>query len=324
MPIGLAVDSSMVSLVNTLNSFLHKYVEPSVYEQIFKHNPVLYRIYKRGKVIDGGASLLWPVLRTKKVYGGWYTGAQQLAHGTEDTTEPAEVNWRHLYEDITIPRTDIIKATSKYAAVNLVKFKFDEALLNMRDRLSEALYTTATLGLDHIRMAVDDGTDFTTYAGIAHSNSWWKPGIDGNGRFNVGGAATLADINTCYTRAVDGDEQPTLIIATQKGQDFLWGQLQALQRYEKDEGMVQAGFEESFRFNRAVVVVDRRVPANEMIFLNERWFDLVTHEAEDFICDPIIPGTPSERTLNTKLAWTGQLRFLVIRFHSRLVGATNF
>lgn len=88
--------------------------------------------------------------------------------------------------------------------------------------------------------------------------------------------------------------------------------------------MVQAGFEESFRFNRAVVVVDRRVPANEMIFLNEKWFDLVTHEQEDFIVDPIIPGTPSERTLNTKLAWTGNMRFLVLRFMSRLVGATNF
>jgi hypothetical protein len=322
--VGTAVDSTMVSLVSTLNSWLQKNIEPNVYDQIFKHNAVLYRFYKKGKVMDGGAALTWPVLRTKKQYGGFYTGAQQLAHGQEDTVEPAEVVWRHLYEDITIPRTDIIKSTSKYAAVNLVRFKFDEALINCRDRLADSLFTTTTLGLDHLRMAIDDGTDFTSYAGIAHSNAFWKPGINGDGRYNVGGPATLSDIQSGYSRATDGDEQPSLIIATQKGNDFLWGQLQALQRYAADDEMVRAGFTEAFKFNRSTVVVDRRLPANEMIFVNERWLDLITHEKEDFIIDPIIPGTPSERSLNTKLAWTGNLRVKSIRYHSRLVGATNF
>jgi hypothetical protein len=324
MAAGTAVDSSMVSLVSTLNSWLQKNLDTNVYDQIFKRSALLYRFYKKGKVLEGGAAITWPVLRTEKVYGGWYTGAQQLSHGQEDTVEPAEVVWRHLYEDVTIPRTDVIKASSGKSAVNLVRFKFDEALLNCRNRLAASLLTTTTLGLDHLRMAIDDGTDFTSYAGIAHSNSWWKPGINGDGRYNVGGVATLSDIQSGYTRAVDGDEEPTLIVATQKGNDFLWGQLQAQQRYSSDDEMARAGFRQAFKFNNATVLVDRRMPANEMLFINENWLDLVTHKSEDFIIDPIIPGTPSERSLNTKIAWTGNLKIPSIRFHSRIVGATNF
>jgi hypothetical protein len=324
MAVGLAVDSNMVSLVSTLNSWLQKNIDENVYDQIFKRSAILYRFYKKGKMLDGGAAITWPVLRTQKVYGGWYTGAQQLSHGQEDTVEPAEIVWRHLYEDITIPRTDIIKASSKKSAVNLVRFKFDEALLNCRDRLAASFFTTTTLALDHLRMAIDDGTDFTSYAGIAHSNSWWKPGINGDGRFNVGGVATLSDIEDCYNRATDGDEEPSLMIVTPAAQKFLWSQLQAQQRFQSDDEMARAGFRQAFKFNNASVVVDRRCPANEMIFVNEQWTDLITHEKEDWIIDPIIPGTPSERSLNTKICWTGNLQVRSIRYNSRIVGATNF
>ena len=33
---------------------------------------------------------------------------------------PAEVLWRHVAEDVTIPRTDLLKARTPYAKVDLV------------------------------------------------------------------------------------------------------------------------------------------------------------------------------------------------------------
>lgn len=335
MAAGTGVDSTMATLASTLNSFVQKDIEPTVYDQVYKHNPILYRFWRKGKVKDGGAALTWPALATAKTKGGSYSGADQLAHGTEDTSTPAEVVWRHYYEDVTIPRTDLLKARTPYAKVDLVKFKFDEAITALRSRVSGDIYQNVTgpKGLDFLFQAVDDSTDYTTYASIAHSNTYWKAGINGDGRvdFAATPVVALTDIEDPYSRATDGDEQPSLIIATPKGFNFVWGQMQALQRFTRDEEMTKAGFE-ALKFNRAVMVVDRNMadpkqtasPGGPMLFLNERWIDLVSHEEEDWAVDPILPGTPSERSLNTKIVWSGNLRVKILKYHAKLVNVSNF
>lgn len=325
--LGTGLDSTMAVLVSTLNSFVQKDIEPRVYDQVLKHNPVLYRFHRKGKVKSGGASLMWPVKTGSKVHGGSYSGADPLQHGVEDTAQPAEVNWKHYYEDVTIPKTDLLKASGIYAKVDLMKFKFDEAILELRGRVSKDMYSRVsdpTKSLDNLFEAVDDATVTATYAAIAHSNSYWKPGIAGDGQTAAGGAVTsLTTLETSYSQATDGDEQPTLIIATPGGYNFIWGQLAALQRFQRDEEMTKAGFE-AFKFNRAVVVVDRNTVAQSMLFLNEAWIDLVSHEDEDWGVDDILPGTPSERSINTKIVWTGNLRVKSIRYHAKITGATNF
>jgi hypothetical protein len=332
MAAGTGVDSTMAVLASTLNAFVQKNIAPTVFDEVLKHNPVLYRFWRKGPTLDGGAALTWPILTASKVKGGWYTGAQQLPHGVEDTMAPAEVLWRHVAEDVTLPRTDLLKARTPYAKVDLVKTKFDEALLNVRARISQALYATAAEGnsLDHLFQAVDDATNYATYAGVSHSLAYWKPGINGDGLMNGpanGGAAaltTLAQVETLYGKACDGDEQPTLLITTQGGFDFIWGQMQALQRFTRDEEMTKAGFE-ALKFNRAVVVVDRNVPTGNghILLLNEKWVDLVSHEEENFAIDPVLPGTPSERSINTKVAWSGNVRCKIIRYQAHMQAITN-
>jgi hypothetical protein len=325
----------MAVLVSTLNATTIKDIADTVYDQVLKHNPVLYRFWRKGPKKSGGAAMTWPILKQAKNFGGSYAGADSLAHGTEDTGAPAEVPWRHYYEDVTIPRTDLLKARGVYAKVDLLRFKFDEAILNLRQRVSADLYMQASgiKALDNLFMAIDDGTEATTYAGIAHSNPYWKPGMTGLGRVSKAGAvAALSELEALYSECSDGDEQPTLMVGTPKAEQFIWGQLQSLQRYTRDEEMTKAGFE-NFKFNRAVFVTDRNIiPAfaaitaanGGVLFLNENWIDLVSHEEEDFGIDPIIPGLPSERSINTKCVWTGNLRVKTPRYNGKLVNVTNF
>jgi hypothetical protein len=324
MTAGTGVDSTMVVLASTINSFVQKNISPKIYDQVMKHNPTLYRFWRKGPKLDGGAALTWPILKGSKVNGGFYTGVQQLPHGIEDTIAPAEVLWRHVAEDVTIPRTDIIKARTPYAKVDLVKTKFDEAVINLRARMSAALFSAASEGnsYDHLEQAIDDGTNFSTYAGIAHSNSYWKPGVTGAGYKDASGAAAIADIEKLYGEASDGDLEPTLIVTTDALYRYLWGVLQALQRYTRDEEMTKIGFT-ALRFNRAVVIVDRNLGSGKMLFINEEFADFVSHSEENFAIDPIIAGTPSERSLNTKVVHTGNLRVKAIRYHAKMIGATN-
>jgi hypothetical protein len=330
MAVGTGVDSSMVVLTNTINAFVQKYIEPTIFDQVLKHNPVLYRFWRKGPVLDGGASLIWPILSNTKTYGGWYTGAGQLPHGVEDTIQPAEVLWRHVAEDVTIPRTDLLKARTPYAKVNLIKTKMDEALLNVRSRVSTALYTAdaTALSLDNLLQAIDDGGVTTSYAGISHTatNSagafFWKPGLNQDGVLSTATPVTMTVLQDMYGRACDGDLQPTLMVTTQTGFNYIWGQLQAQQRYVQDDEMTKAGFE-ALRFNRAALVVDRNCPSGTVLFLNEEWVDLVSHEEENWAIDPIIPGTPSERTINTKIVWSGNLRVKTPRYCSKIINATN-
>ena len=335
MAVGTGVDSTMVVLANTINAFVQKAIEPVIFDQVLKHNPVLYRFWRKGPVLDGGASLIWPVLSNTKQYGGWYTGAGQLPHGVEDTIQPAEVLWKHVAEDVTIPRTDIIKARTPYAKVNLIKTKFDEALLTLRARISQALLDTAAspgnagLALDSLPQAIDDGGVTSSYAGISHTatNSagayFWKPGLNNDGVLSTSTPATMTVLQDYYGRASDGDVQPTLCITTQAGFNYVWGQMQALQRFTQDDEMTKVGFE-NFKFNRAVVVVDRNLAAGSWLNVNEEWVDLVSHEEENFGVDPIIPGSPSERSINTKVVWSGNIRVKAIRYNSKIINASNF
>lgn len=331
MPVGLGVDSTMAQMVNTLNSYLLKNVEPTIFDQVMLHNPLLYRLWKKGPVIDGGAALTWSAMTGKKTNVGFYTGSGNIPHGVEDTKQPAEVVWRHAAVDVTLAATDISIAKSPHAKVDFVKSEFDTAILSLRALLSTSLYATdpSGIGIDHLLQAIDDGSNFASYAGISHTatNSsgqfFWKPGINSDGVFAAGGAATLTNVQDVYGRASDGDQQPTLCVCNQPAYNFIWGQLQAKQIFERDEEMTKAGFE-SFRFNRAAVVVDRNLPAQTWLNLNEEWIDLVSLESENFTVDPIQFGTPSQRVMYTKIVWGGNLRVKIVRYQSKITGATNF
>jgi hypothetical protein len=322
MAVGLGVGSdTLVVLTSSFNSFVRKDVAPLVYDQVLKHNPVLYRFWRKGPKIDGGASLLWTVMTSTKSKTGWYTGAQQLAHGVEDTRQPAEVNWCHTYADVTIPRTDLLKATTKASVIDLFKTIIDEAILTVRANVSAALYASDSSGLslDHLLKICDTGTNYNIYANINRTTyTSWKAGIAGDGYYDkTATAATLADFQDVYGRCCDGDEQPTLMIMKQAGYNFLWGQLEALQRYTRDDEMTKAGFE-SLKFNRATCVVDRNLTTQCVLFINEDFVDLVSLEGDNFVVNPILPGTPSELSINTKITWSGNLRGKAPRYCGQL------
>ena len=326
MATGNAVDSTMVTIVNTINSIAQKDIKPMVYDQVLKANPVLYRFWKKGPRISGGPALIWPVMRDAKANAGWYTGAGQLSHGIEDTTQPAEVLWRHCYSDITIPKTDMLKAGSSHAVIDLTKFVIDQAVLSVRQQISQALFNTYPNGLDGFNVAIIDSG---TYAGISHTatnsagNYFWKPGINQDGYSGTSVARTLSDIIDFHSRATDGNESPTLGITTQAAFSYLQGQLQAQINYYPDEEMAKVGFE-AFKYLNMTVVVDRNTQAGDFYFINENYAELVSLEGDDFVIDPFIPGTSSERTINSKVFWSGNLRVYSPRYHSRIDGATNW
>lgn len=341
MATGTGINPSVAVLASTLNSIVLKHIEPTVFDQVMKATPVFYRFWKKGQVIAGGASLMWPVMTSAKQYGGWYVGAQQMMRGPEDIIQPAEVEWKHVYEDITIPYTDVLRASSSHAVVNLVRTLFDAGIMNLRGRISRALFnkTTASetpnLALDHFFKAVDAGgtainsrdgyqvAGFSDYAGISHSYVYWQGQVLDKYSSGSETAVTLGELQTLYGQCSDGNEMPTLGIFTQAGFNFLWSSLQAQQRWMGDDEMARAGFM-ALKFNNASIVVDNNMPAGCGLFINENWVDLVSHAGDNFVIDPITFSSPTERTMNTKICWSGNLRVKILKFNGKLIRASNF
>lgn len=331
MPVGNAVDNTMVQLVNTINSISQKYIEPTIYDQVLRRSPLLWRFWRKGPKLDGRPALEWPCLTGSKQNGGTYTGAAQLAHGVEDLVQPAEVLWRHYYEDVTIPKTDVLKCGGADGISDLVQTTFDIAIVNLRSRMAADMYqavSTGGVGIDHLGMAIDSGANFASYAGISHTatnnagTQFWQPGMTGAGYVNLGGNATFANLETYYNECTDGDLEPTLIMVTPTGRQFFWSQMFAMQLFVRNEEVTKAGFE-GLQFNRAVVMQDRNVPAHMVFFLNEEFLDLVTLKGDNFVIDPIISGTPSERSINTKICWSGNLRLRTPRYFAKVINANN-
>ncbi|MEM2615607.1 MAG: phage major capsid protein [Thermoplasmatales archaeon] len=336
MPIGTGADASMVELVGFFNSAVLKQLEKAVYDQVMKNAAVLYRFWRKGPKIDGGMAMVWPIIITEKRYGTWYFGAQELPHGQEDTMAPAELRWKWIAEDVTIAITDLKMASSPYAQLDIIKTKFDEAVMNLRQRITRGLFNRAysyegseDKQIDGFMKAIDAGgseityngikvAGWSEYAGVSRSNTYWQSAVVDKNSGNV----SLADIQNLYGMCSDGNETPTLGIVRQEGFNFLWGQVQALQRYVRDEEMAQIGFE-TIRFNNAVIIVDNWCPPGTLLFVNERWVDLVTLAGENFNIDPIIYGTPSQRVLTTKVTWAGNLRVKIPKMNGKIIRAAN-
>lgn len=304
---GMNLSQPPVLLLNTMNAFTQKYVVPSLADNVFIPSPAFWALTKKGKKLQGGGAIVYPLITTEETTGGAYYGDQLLQTAVIDSIQAAEQQWKPYYQSLSIPVTDILLNRGNTGILDLVKTKFEVASGSFLQKLCRAMWHTTpqntTSDVDDISSWVKSTSN--TIAGISRSaNTFWQPAA------NVAGgsaALTAAKAETAYQSVVYGYDEPDLILMDNTRFAAFKGAFTTNIRFvaeDQDKEALQAGFRYHFLFNNAMVVADRFAPAQEAYFLNSKYIYPVFHQDDYFKVDPFVkPSNQRVVVSSVYLTW---------------------
>jgi hypothetical protein len=311
---------------NEINSISRRYIMPTLVDNIYQSNLLFFRLNARAKkVLQGGLQIEIPLVFTQFVNGGAYQGFDLLDVAPNDTVKNAAYDWKQAYVPVTVDGLTLIRADSPEAIVNFLSFYFENAQTELADILGKGVWSSQTnlKQIDGIDAAVDDGTHAwtgaastgttaATYGGLVRaSNTWWNGQVTA-----VGGALTLAVMQTAFGNATMGARHPTIIVTDQLRYNAYWALLQANQAFPVqpsavDELLGQAGFT-NLLFNNVPVAVDPHIPGNglanqgHMFFLNEDYLYLYVNPRADFTMKDFREPV-NQDAMTSLILWAGNL-----------------
>lgn len=254
---------------------------PKMVDNIFKSIPLMQRLQKKVKTLDGGTSVLQPLNYAQASAVGWYSGAETLDNTDNDSISSAEFQWAQIYASISISRRDELKNSGDAQKVDFVKSKTQIAEKSLKDTIAGDLYNAgsnakAILGLRSFL------STSATYGGISQtSQSWWQANIDSSTT-----TLSIAAMQSLWSNCAINGEPPSLVLVTTANYDRYYALLQPQQRFMDNE-TAEAGFT-SLMFNGAPVIADSKAPTGYLVMLNEDYLDLYLHKDENFRFEPFM------------------------------------
>jgi len=281
-----------------ISSTTRKFYIPKMVDNIFNSNALFQR--SKGKwyqSVEGGSSIMCPVLYATTTASAWYSGEETLDIAANDQETSAEFNWKQIHASLSIKRIDELKNSGASQVIDFVKSKVQAAEKTIKDNMGTALFNAGTdaKAIVGLRSIVNTGR---TYGGINSSTySWWDAQVDSSTT-----TLSLTKMQALYGDCTIDNDKPTVAITTQDIYDDYYGQLQPQQRFQ-DDSTAKGGFM-NLMFNGIPIIVDSHCPSGDLYFLNENYLSLKYHPKENFRFEPF------QKPINQNVAvahiyWTG-------------------
>lgn len=271
----------MALTYDQISAITEKKFIPKAVDNIFKSIPLMQRLQKKMKKLDGGTSVIQPLNYAQQSAVGWYSGADTLSNVDNDVISGAEFNWAQIYASIPITRRDELKNSGDAAKLNFVKSKVQIAEKSIRDTVAAGLYNAGTDSKAIVGARTFISTS-ATYGGISQSTySWWQSNVDSSTT-----TLSLSALQTQWSNASINGESPSVVVSTSANYDRLYALLQPQQRF-MDSETAEAGFT-SLMFNGAPFIMDSKVPTSHILMFNEDYLELYVHKDENFRFEPFM------------------------------------
>lgn len=254
-------------------------------DNVSGHNALYSRLKARGKIkkLDGGYEIVRPLDYAENSTFQRYSGYDTLNISASDVLSAAKYSWVQSAVNVTASGLELRQNSGKNQIVDLAKSRLKNAMRTAANNMSVDLYSSGSLtnqmgGLGHIIQSNGQGTvggiNSTTYTfwrnqfrEISGSNAWTK--------------STIRDeMQALWISCVRGTDKPDLLVSTNDFYSAYWGGLTDLQRYTKDSGEANMGFQ-SLMFNTAQVIHDNNSnfssTGETMYFLNTEYLELIVH-----------------------------------------------
>ena len=312
-----------------LNSISRRFILGEITDNIYRSNPILFRlIASKKKMVQGGLQIELPLMYGRFAAGGPYQGFDQLTIAPSDTVKNAALDWKQHYVPLAIDGLSLIKANSPEAIANIIRLLSDQSQMEMAENLAVGLWSDGSnpKDLDGLKVAIDDGTVNNTYAGLSRTaNTWWKSKIDSSTA-----ALDLPPLQAMFGNCTEGGRAPTIVVSRQEQYNRFWAKNTVYQQFPvnpggSDELLASAGFT-NLLFNNVPWTVDSHVfdgpnaTNSAVVMLNEDYIYWFTTPRGDFAMEDW-QKPPDQDAYVSMLLFAGNIGITNDARHGKL---TNF
>lgn len=306
---------------STVTSIARRYIMPTITDQIYPSNVVLWRIMRANKkMVQGGTQIDVPSLYRRFSAGGAYRGFDPLDTTPSDTIRNAAFDWKQYYVPWSLSGLTLIQTDSPDAIANFLQLQSQQAFMEMGEILAAGLFQDAVSNpkeLDGFRGAVGNASvGNATYGGITRSaNTWWNSSVDA-----ATATLTLASLHALIMNASRGGQHPTILLTRQEQYNRVWALGTTATGYSvqqtrlpggHDELLLSAGFT-NILVDNIPLVVDSHVDdgpnsSNGRIYaLNENTINLVVSPRADFYLEDFQKPV-NQDAMVAMILWAGNL-----------------
>jgi hypothetical protein len=293
--------------VDTLTSISRRYILPEIVDNIYRSNPLFYRLNASNRKITGGTQIEVPLMYKRFAAGGPYQGADVLTIAPSDTVRNAVFTWKQQYVPVVFDGLTLIKADTPEAIANLMRLQAQQAEEEMCENLGTGIHSDGTTDPKQIaglQLAVDSAG---VYGGLDRSTyTWW-----GSYKDSTTTIMSLSGLQAAHGTATEGGRHPTLIVGQQAAYNRYWALgsgavIQDIGPAGSDMQLAAAGFK-NMLFNGVPWVVDSHTVNSSTIFmLNEDYIFLVVTPRADFALEDFQTPVNQDAAVS-KLLWAGEL-----------------
>ena len=301
-----------------LNTSLADYNKTMI-DNVYNSNAVMQMLSAAKTVVDGGLSLVQPLMTIKQDDGGFYLGQDVLNNTQKNFMNTVEFQWQNAYEPIALTRDEERQNSgSEHKILSLVAVKTKSSEMAIADRLEQAFSspTANANNLIDLETLVGTGT-LGTLSGS--TTTAWQSTLTTSGAFASQG---LTDMTTAtyLVSASSQSENPTHYLTNKTiFQKFEQTRL-PLERIANGTTSANAGFV-NLSFKGKPVIYGNYIGSGLMFGLNMNYIELVVDSMTDLITTDFLQ--PTNQTVRLAyVLWRGQLRTNNRRRHFKLSSIT--
>lgn len=266
-------------------------------DNFFNAMPLLFwlKSKERKDVIDGGESIVVPLMYSNNDTAQSYDGLEPLNVAAQNGITAAKYEWKQVAASITISRKQQRQNSAEAKIVGLLEGKIKQAELSMMDVVSVMLFadSTGNAGKDiHGLQALIANIPSTGVVGGIDraTNVWWRNTAVIGTKASVAFDNLVLKMRNVYNTTSKGKDHPDLIMSDQASFEGYEGQLVQNERFiDKETG--DAGFT-NLKFKGAVCMFDDAAPATStlgnMYFINSKYMSWTVDKETDFISSDFV------------------------------------
>lgn len=252
-------------------------------DNVYNENVLLNILNARCKeTIDGGGSIVEPLMEKDQNQGGFYLGDDVLATTSINTQTMVEYQWQNLYEPIQITRDEErSNSGDAHKILNLMATKMKAAEMSAAKRLEQAL-SQPVAGAGNI-VDLETMVDSSGVCGSINgtNDTFWQATEVTSGVFATQG---LTDMTTAYNAVSSSSSMgnPNFIITTKTIYQKYEATRLPLERISSGALAANAGFK-SLTFKGEPIVFGNFIRSGLLFGLNLETIKLYVDSATDFI-----------------------------------------
>lgn len=269
-------------------------------DQIFNDLPTIKFLKDKGQVsIDGGATIVTPLMYAKNTTAQFYNGYDQLNVTPQEGFTTAQFKWKESAVSVSVSnREENIQNSGPSAVLNLVNQKIDQAEMSLKDLLNTQLYDSSPASTEITSLVTL--VDATSEIGDINSTtySWWQSLVTTGGSFAAQGRS---DMLTTYNTLITRGAAPDFLVTTPTVHAFYEGSLIPQLRYQGNAS-ADASFNK-LTFKGVPIFFDTAATSGVMYMLNSKHIQLYVSSGNNMkMTEWVKPGNQTAKVAQIIMA----------------------